>query len=548
YAVDDANRLAIVDLEIGRMDVIGTIDSFDTITDIAILEDGTFFAISSNNLYELSPDSISAGLIPARFIAFHNIINANAMVDARDGDFNSSLGDLLVVGDTALNIQFIDLELEDDIWTYVTTETRFNISSALLGAGFSSNYVSSGDLDYLGNNELVLSANGFDNDGPFPYDSLIEIETPGSIVRVRNEPVDTRDPSEDFDNVFGLAFDGNDSYAFSGHTLLSVNAFNRDTSREMELTGVVYTIGVESQAIGTILGDFGQDKIGLYQPDASNFHLKTDFTPGAADIFAQYGPGGSAGWIPITGDWDGDGVDTIGLYQPDTSVFHLKNSFAPGPADTFVTFGPAAAGWLPVTGDWDNDGVDTIGLYQPDISLFHLKNSFTPGPSDIYFNFGPGGSAGWIPLAGDWDGDGDDTIGLYQPDISLFHLKNTFTPGVSDQYFSFGPGGAGWLPVTGDWDADGSDTIGLYQPDISLFHLKNTFTPGASDIYVGFGPGGGGWAPLAGNWDGMGAGSTSSPLASSRGFEGVPADDDDESSSLSQPNVDAFMTGMSRVF
>lgn len=247
-----------------------------------------------------------------------------------------------------------------------------------------------------------------------------------------------------------------------------------------------------------------QDTIGLYQGDVSLFHLKNSFTPGAADQYFAFGPGGSAGWIPLAGDWDGDGTDTIGLYQPDVSLFHLKNTFTPGASDQYFAFGPGGnAGWTPLVGDWNGDGIDTIGLYQPDLSLFHLKDSFTPGASDQYFAFGPSGNAGWIPLSGDWNGDGVDTVGFYQPDQSLFHLKDSFTPGASDHYFAFGPGGAGWTPLVGDWNGDQADTIGLYQPDVSLFHLKDSFTPGASDQYFAYGPGGNaGWIPLTGDWNG----------------------------------------------
>ncbi|MDV6031236.1 MAG: hypothetical protein F9B45_14270 [Phycisphaera sp. RhM] len=268
-----------------------------------------------------------------------------------------------------------------------------------------------------------------------------------------------------------------------------------------------------TSAIGTISNDDGSlgsgsitlDTIGLYQPDAPLFHLRNALSSGGSDQFFAFGPGGNAGWIPLSGDWNGDGTDTIGLYQPDISLFHLKDSFTPGASDQYFAFGPGGnAGWIPLAGDWNGDGTDTIGLYQPDISLFHLKDTFTSGASDQYFAFGPGGNAGWIPLAGDWNGDGTDTIGLYQPDISLFHLKDTFTSGASDQYFGFGPGGnAGWLPMVGDWNGDGTDTIGLYEPAVSRFHLKDSFTAGASDYFFIFGPGGNaGWTPISGDWNG----------------------------------------------
>ncbi|MEO1614308.1 MAG: hypothetical protein AAFV88_00575 [Planctomycetota bacterium] len=269
------------------------------------------------------------------------------------------------------------------------------------------------------------------------------------------------------------------------------------------------TLGDSNEFLQLASASSSPDTIGLFQADASFFHLKESLTAGPSDHLFQFGAGDS-GWTPLVGDWNGDGIDTIGLYQSQPSLFHLKNSHGGGGSDVYFAFGPSGSDWIPIVGDWDGDGSDTVGFYQPDLSLFHLKNSFAPGSSDIYFQFGSPGS-GWIPLAGDWDGDGTDTIGFYQGDASLFHLKNSFAPGQSDVYFQFGPtGNAGWTPLVGDWNGDGTDTIGLYQGDASLFHLKDSFSAGASDHYFVFGPAGGGWLPLAGDWAGDAAGSPSS--------------------------------------
>ena len=51
-----------------------------------------------------------------------------------------------------------------------------------------------------------------------------------------------------------------------------------------------------------------------------------------ADITFVYGTGG-ADWIPITGDWDGDGDDTIGIYDPSKAKFLLRNTNNTGAAD-----------------------------------------------------------------------------------------------------------------------------------------------------------------------------------------------------------------------
>lgn len=310
-----------------------------------------------------------------------------------------------------------------------------------------------------------------------------------------------------------------DNNAYSGMIMLAAAGAGPSarTFTDIEL-GILKDIGfTEIQQIGSAPaggGDGGTgsgggstgssklDTIGLYQGDASLFHLKNSFTAGASDEYFSFGPAGG-GWTPLAGDWNGDATDTIGLYQPDAALFHLKDTFSAGASDQYFSFGPIDSGWIPLSGDWNGDGTDTIGLYQPDNSIFHLKDSFTAGASDHFFAFGPSGSAGWLPVVGDWDGNGSDSIGLYQPDASLFHLKNSLASGSADVFFAFGPASGGWTPISGDWNGDGTDTIGLYQPDISLFHLKDSFTAGASDQYFAFGPGNNaGWIPLTGDWNG----------------------------------------------
>jgi len=50
----------------------------------------------------------------------------------------------------------------------------------------------------------------------------------------------------------------------------------------------------------------------------------------------------AANWIPIVGDWDGNGTTTIGVYEPSTASFYLRNSNTPGVADiTIAGYGGA---------------------------------------------------------------------------------------------------------------------------------------------------------------------------------------------------------------
>ena len=93
-------------------------------------------------------------------------------------------------------------------------------------------------------------------------------------------------------------------------------------------------------------------------------------------------------------------MDTVGVFRPSTLGWHLRNANGTGNADVEVFDG--AAGDLPVTGDWNNDGVDTIGVYRPSQQLWLLRNQNTAEQPDVpVFGFG---GAGDQAVVGDWDG------------------------------------------------------------------------------------------------------------------------------------------------
>lgn len=233
--------------------------------------------------------------------------------------------------------------------------------------------------------------------------------------------------------------------------------------------------------------------IGLYDPLGGFFFQRGHNSAGPADKTFGFGPGGE-GWLPIVGDFNGNGKATTGVYHQATGTFFLGNSNAPGAADVVFRFGPAELEWLPVVGDWDGDGVETVGLYNGE--SFFLTNRHAAGQADVTFNFGPAG-ADWIPLAGDWNKDGFDTVALYSGET--FFMRNQLAGGNADLTFGFGPTQQGWLPVAGDWNADGFDNVGLYSGQ--AFFLRNSLSAGTADYQFTFGPADAGWLPLVGNWD-----------------------------------------------
>lgn len=237
------------------------------------------------------------------------------------------------------------------------------------------------------------------------------------------------------------------------------------------------------------------DTVGLYHPARARFLVKDLHHDGPEDRSVRFGKPGNA-WLPVAGDWDGDGHTGIGFWDPQSGRFRLKNVLRPGPADHLFVAVAVSGRALPVAGDWDGDGKDSVGLYEPGSSTFRLTDHLAQGAFPIVFHFGRAG----LPVAGDWDGDGRDSVGLYLPARDVFLLRNSLSDGPAEIRFRVGSPSAGWLPLAGDWDGDGKDSIGLYDPATGTFRLLDDLSGAATGRTVRFGTPGAGHLPLAGEW------------------------------------------------
>src|SRR5262249_36761370 len=97
---------------------------------------------------------------------------------------------------------------------------------------------------------------------------------------------------------------------------------------------------------------------GVFDPTTATWYLRSRNNPGAPDVgqFAY----GAPGWIPLVGDWDGNGVTTAGVFDPATATWYLRNSNTAGSPDV-TPFQYGGPGWRPVVGDWDGDGKWSLG-------------------------------------------------------------------------------------------------------------------------------------------------------------------------------------------
>jgi SpoIID/LytB domain protein len=194
-------------------------------------------------------------------------------------------------------------------------------------------------------------------------------------------------------------------------------------------------------------------------------------------------PFGAVGDIPLSCDWDGDGVDTLGVFRAGT--FYASN--VPGSGAATLVFGFGGAGDQPVCGDWDGNGTDTVGLYRA--GVVYLRNTNSTGIADGQYRFGATGDR---LVAGDWNGDGFDTVGVWRNGTYYFTDSNIWPATSATVAF----GDRTDAPTTGDWDGNGTDTIGVFRDGTS--YLRNDLQSGAAEQTVSFGDRGD--KPLTGRW------------------------------------------------
>jgi hypothetical protein len=116
---------------------------------------------------------------------------------------------------------------------------------------------------------------------------------------------------------------------------------------------------------------------------------------------------------------------------------------------------------IPVTGDWNGDGIKTIGLFRQGEWILDTDGNGRLTKSDLTVNYGQTGDR---PAVGDWDGDGVDEIGIYRNGTWTVDSNGNHTLDAVDKVFEHG--GPDDLPIVGDWDGDGVDQPGVYHPQV----------------------------------------------------------------------------------
>ena len=222
------------------------------------------------------------------------------------------------------------------------------------------------------------------------------------------------------------------------------------------------------------------------------------FTPAALQ------PQVSGSYLPLAGDFNGNGYADCYWYAPGAAVEYLwtdsRSGLVPGAASRQVS-----GSYLPVVGNFDGDADDDIfwyapggapeGLYRADRGVF--SNETAPSVNGTY-----------APLSGDFDGNGTDDIFWYAPgpagDFLWLGLTNGgYSPVPVTQV------NGSYQPAVGDFDGNSTDDIFWYAPGSGTEYIWRGTVPafaGAAVLTAVVGPSplqlNGVYRLLSGDYDG----------------------------------------------
>lgn len=274
-----------------------------------------------------------------------------------------------------------------------------------------------------------------------------------------------------------LDFDGDNRADFAFH----------DSSRKVWRIYPSTADGQENYEFGEhptdipVTGDFdgdGLNDIALRIADEQMWHAlnsdQSNFNSEQQDGVQRVRLGLQTRDYPVPADYDGDGITDFAVVRVSKGIWIIRQSSTSDIIEVKTGF---EEGDIPVVGDFDGDGVADVAYRNPNARRWYIYPSSKVNNGELAsqhiqsIRFGL--DVDDIPVTGDYDGDGVTDLAVWRPSAGVWIIRNSQTRAITEEWFK-GRGNA--LPLSADFDGDGRDDFALYSPEQSLFTLRSAAT------------------------------------------------------------------------
>ena len=192
---------------------------------------------------------------------------------------------------------------------------------------------------------------------------------------------------------------------------------------------------------------------------------------------------------PIMGDFNGDSLTDLGLYNSSTGVWQIALSDAGvyRNAATWLTNFGTSGSWLPMTGDFNGDGKADAAIYNPTTGQFQvaLSTGASFSSPSTWFTFS-GASSSWQPFVGNFNADKYADLAFYNKSTGEVKVALGTSTGFGSSTTWLTNFGTGSIALAGDFNADSVTDICLFNKTTGEFKVafSNTkaFVDGSSWI------------------------------------------------------------------
>ncbi|BDX05671.1 hypothetical protein MACH26_11920 [Planctobacterium marinum] len=216
-----------------------------------------------------------------------------------------------------------------------------------------------------------------------------------------------------------------------------------------------------------VTGDFdgdGLNDLALRVPDEQRWQVlnssESNFNSEQLDGVQRVGLGQRTHDYPVAADYDGDGITDFAVVRSSKGIWIIRQSSTSDIVEVKTNF---KVGDIPVLGDFDGDGLADAAYRNPDERRWYIypsgktKNGIIAPEQVQSIRFGLAEDD--IPVTADYDGDGATDLAVWRPSAGVWIIRNSQSLEISENWFE---GLSDALPFAADFDGDGRDDIALY--------------------------------------------------------------------------------------
>jgi hypothetical protein len=216
---------------------------------------------------------------------------------------------------------------------------------------------------------------------------------------------------------------------------------------------------------GNFTGSGGPDDLCVWYPDLGCWRVATSNGTSFQDAGVWLtGWAVGDGWVPLVGDFDGDGRDDLCVWHPATGSWQVARSTGTSfqPAGVWLSNWAVGAGWVPRVGDFNGVGRDDVCVWHPATGNWQVALSTGSAfqPAGVWLSNWAVGT-GWVPLVGNFNGTGPDDLCVWYPATGNWQVAlstgSAFQP--TGVWLSNWAVGTNWVPLVGDFDGNGRDDL-----------------------------------------------------------------------------------------